>query len=128
MSVVEIKVPDIGDFDEVEIIEVLVSVGDMVEANQDVITLESDKAAMEIPTSTAGTITAMSVTVGDKVKEGSVILTLETAEETKADAKPAAKEEAKPEVQLDTTAGVTTAAGDADLHAEVLVLGSGPGG
>ena len=128
MSVIEVKVPDIGDFDEVEIIEVLVSVGDVVEANQDVITLESDKAAMEIPTSVAGTITAMSVTVGDKVKEGSVILTLETAEEPKADSKPAAKEEAKPEVQVDTAAVVTTAAGDADLHAEVLVLGSGPGG
>jgi len=128
MSVVEIKVPDIGDFDEVEIIEVLVNVGDVVEANQDVITLESDKAAMEIPTSVAGTITAMSVSVGDKVKEGSVILTLETAEEIKADSKPAPKEDAKPEVHVDTAAVVTTVAGDADLHAEVLVLGSGPGG
>ncbi|NOQ94665.1 MAG: dihydrolipoyl dehydrogenase [Methylophaga sp.] len=128
MSLVEVKVPDIGDFDEVEIIEVLVSVGDVVEANQDVITLESDKAAMEIPTSVAGTITAMSVTVGDKVKEGSVILTLETAEDAKTDSEPAPKEEAKPEVKVDTAAVVTTTAGNADLHAEVLVLGSGPGG
>jgi len=127
-SVIEIKVPDIGDFDEVEIIEVLVSVGDVVEANQDVITLESDKAAMEIPTTAAGTVTAMSVAVGDKVKEGSIILTLETAEDTKANSVPAAKEEEKPDVQVDTAAVVTTAAGDADLHAEVLVLGSGPGG
>ncbi|MDC9724876.1 MAG: dihydrolipoyl dehydrogenase [Gammaproteobacteria bacterium] len=127
MSVIEVKVPDIGDFDEVEIIEVLVNVGDVVEANQDVITLESDKAAMEIPTTTAGAITAMNVTVGDKVKEGSVILTLETADDVKADSKPAPKEE-KPQVKVDTAAVVTTAAGDADLHAEVLVLGSGPGG
>lgn len=128
MSTIEIKVPDIGDFDEVEIIEVLVNVGDVVEANQDVITLESDKAAMEIPTTAAGTITAMSVAVGDKVKEGSVILTLETAVATEANSEPSAKEEAKPEVQVDTAAVVTTTAGDADLHAEVLVLGSGPGG
>ena len=127
-STIEIKVPDIGGFDEVEIIEVLVSVGDVVEANQDVITLESDKAAMEIPTTAAGTVTAMSVAVGDKVKEGSIILTLETAEDTKANSVPAAKEEEKPDVQVDTAAVVTTAAGDADLHAEVLVLGSGPGG
>lgn len=127
-STIEIKVPDIGDFDEVEIIEVLVSVGDVVEANQDVITLESDKAAMEIPTTAAGTVTAMSVAVGDKVKEGSIILTLETAEDTKANSVPAAKEEEKPDVQVDTAAVVTTDAGDADLHAEVLVLGSGPGG
>lgn len=125
-STIEIKVPDIGDFDEVEIIEVLVSVGDVVEANQDVITLESDKAAMEIPTTAAGTITAMSVAVGDKVKEGSVILTLETVEDTKAESAP--KEEVKQEVPVDTAAVVTTVAADADLHAEVLVLGSGPGG
>ena len=128
MSTVDVKVPDIGDFDEVEIIEVLVSVGDTVEANQDLITLESDKAAMEIPSNTAGTIVAMNVAVGDKVKEGSVILTLETAEDTKADSKPTPKQEAKPEVKVDTAAVVTTAVGNADLHAEVLVLGSGPGG
>jgi dihydrolipoamide dehydrogenase len=128
MSTIDIQVPDIGDFDEVEIIEVLVSVGDVVEANQDVITLESDKAAMEIPTTAAGTITAMNVTVGDKVKEGSIILTLETTEDTKVDSEPAPKEEAKLEVQVDAAAVVTTVAGDADLHAEVLVLGSGPGG
>jgi len=130
MSVVEIKVPDIGDFDEVEIIEVLVSVGDVVEANQDVITLESDKAAMEIPTTESGTITAMNVMVGDKVKEGSVILTLETAgdSQSKPTAEPTPAQETKAEVKVDTAAVVTTAAGDADLHAEVLVLGSGPGG
>ncbi|PHS24677.1 MAG: dihydrolipoyl dehydrogenase [Methylophaga sp.] len=123
MSSIEIKVPDIGDFDEVEIIEVLVSVGDVIEANQDVITLESDKAAMEIPTTASGTITALNVAVGDKVKEGSVILTLETAEDVKvSDSEPVPSEQAKQAPQVDT------AAGDADLHAELLVLGSGPGG
>jgi len=130
MSVVEIKVPDIGDFDAVEIIEVLVNVGDVIEANQDVITLESDKAAMEIPSDTAGTIVGLNVTVGDKVAEGSVILTLETAEDTKAEPAVAAptQAETKPAPKVDAEAVVTTAAGDADLHAEVLVLGSGPGG
>lgn len=125
-STIEIKIPDIGDFDEVEIIEVLVSVGDVIEANQDVITLESDKAAMEIPAMTAGTVTAMRVTVGDKVKEGSIILTLETAEDIKT-TEPV-KEEPKPAVTVDAAAVSTAATGDADLHAEVLVLGSGPGG
>ena len=79
MSTIEIRVPDIGDFDAVEIIEVLVSEGDSVEANQDILTLESDKAAMEIPSSHAGTVTKLSVSVGDKVKEGDLILTLELA-------------------------------------------------
>ncbi|MDT8372322.1 MAG: biotin/lipoyl-containing protein, partial [Gammaproteobacteria bacterium] len=70
MSVVEIKVPDIGDFDAVEIIDVLVSVGDQISANQDIITLESDKAAMEIPSELAGTVVALNVAVGDKVSQG----------------------------------------------------------
>ncbi len=89
MSVVEILVPDIGDFDAVEIIEVLVKVGDEVTANQDVITLESDKAAMEIPSSAAGKVLSVNVAVGEKVKQGSVILTLETAAaESTADKEP----------------------------------------
>lgn len=128
MSVIEIKVPDIGDFDAVEIIEVLVSVGDVIEENQDIITLESDKAAMEIPSDTAGTIVGLNVAVGDKVAEGSVILTLETAEEAKAEPTSVPKQEEKAVPKVDTTAVVSTVAGDADLHAEVLVLGSGPGG
>tara|TARA_R110001606_G_scaffold11354_5_gene49240 strand:+ start:52319 stop:54106 length:1788 start_codon:yes stop_codon:yes gene_type:complete len=137
MSVVEIKVPDIGDFDEVEIIEVLVSVGDEISANQDVITLESDKAAMEIPSSVAGKVVSVNVEVGGKVKEGSVILTLKTsAAESTSDKeqaqvapvsdKPA---ESKPVPAAATaTSAVSTAAGKADIHAEILVLGSGPGG
>lgn len=129
MSVIEIKVPDIGDFDEVEIIEVLVNAGDSIEANQDIITLESDKAAMEIPSDTAGTIVSLNVAVGDKVAEGSVILTLETAEDAKAEPVSTPEPEQTKQIpEIDTAAVVTTAAGDADLHAEVLVLGSGPGG
>ena len=69
----EIKVPDIGDFDTVEVIELLVKVGDAVKADQGLITVESDKASMEIPSSHAGVITNLTVKVGDKVKQGSVI-------------------------------------------------------
>ena len=79
MTTMQVTIPDIGDFDEVAVIELLVKVGDKVRAEQSLITVESDKASMEIPSSHAGEITAMSVKLGDKVKKGSVILTLETA-------------------------------------------------
>ncbi len=132
MSEIEVKVPDIGDFDAVEIIEVLVSEGDIVEENQDIITLESDKAAMEIPSTAKGKIVSLKVSVGDKVAEGDVILTLE-AEQAEADTEdtestPEATETkaSSPEKAAPTPAAVPQ--GDADLHAEVLVLGSGPGG
>ncbi|MFT7414188.1 MAG: pyruvate dehydrogenase E2 component (dihydrolipoamide acetyltransferase) [Methylophagaceae bacterium] len=95
-DLIELKVPDIGDFDEVEIIEVLVSVGDTVAENQDIITLESDKAAMEIPSSFAGVVREVKVAVGDKVKLGSVIAMLEASDDSPA-AEPAVevKEEVK---------------------------------
>jgi len=129
MSVVEIRVPDIGDFDAVEIIDVLVAVGDNIDENQDIITLESDKAAMEIPSSVAGTVVALNVAVGDKIAEGSVILTVETT----TTAEPVAVVEAEvtvAETVVENTEKVQTSSinVDADQHAEVLVLGSGPGG
>lgn len=131
MSLVEVKVPDIGDFDAVEIIEVLVSVGDEVTENQDIITLESDKAAMEIPSSAAGKVAELLVSVGDKVKEGDIILKLESAvSETPAE-KPAEKTAAaKAETEKPAKAAPKAAAkpDHSDMHAEVLVLGSGPGG
>jgi pyruvate dehydrogenase E2 component (dihydrolipoamide acetyltransferase) len=104
-NLIEIKVPDIGDFDAVEIIEVLIAEGDTVEENQDLITLESDKAAMEIPSSHAGVIKELKVSLGDKVGEGAVIALLEVAgdapkveEAPKDEPAPAAApaEEAKP--------------------------------
>lgn len=88
MAAVEVKVPDIGDFDEVAVIEVLVKVGDTVKAEQSLITVESDKASMEIPSSTAGVVKEIKVAVGGKVKEGSVVLVLE-AEGAGASAAPA---------------------------------------
>ncbi len=77
MAIMEVKIPDIGDFDEVAVIELLVKVGDKVRAEQSLITVESDKASMEIPSSHAGVITALMVNLGDKVKQGSVIAQLE---------------------------------------------------
>jgi pyruvate dehydrogenase E2 component (dihydrolipoamide acetyltransferase) len=102
-DLIDLVVPDIGDFDEVEVIEVLVSVGDTVEENQDIITLESDKAAMEIPASHAGVIKELKINVGDKVKEGSIIAVIESSDASapvanKAESTPvvAPKEESAP--------------------------------
>ncbi len=89
MAIIEIKVPDIGDFDEVAVIELLVKPGDSVQAEQSLITVESDKASMEIPSSAAGVVKELKVALGDKVKQGSVVLLLEVAGEA-AVAAPAA--------------------------------------
>lgn len=102
-DLIELKVPDIGDFDSVEIIEVLVAEGDSISADQEVITIESDKAMMEIPSSLSGTIKEMKVKVGDKVSEGSVIALIESSDSTASSEKsekPAEKPaESKPAEQ-----------------------------
>ncbi|MDP3835764.1 MAG: dihydrolipoyllysine-residue acetyltransferase, partial [Hydrogenophaga sp.] len=90
MALIEVKVPDIGDFDEVAVIELLVKVGDTVKAEQSLITVESDKASMEIPSSTAGVVKEIKVALGDKVKEGSVVLVVEAAGAAAAAPAPAA--------------------------------------
>jgi pyruvate dehydrogenase E2 component (dihydrolipoamide acetyltransferase) len=95
MSMVEVKVPDIGDFKEVEIIELLVKVGDTIKVDQSLITVESDKASMEIPSSHAGVVKEIKVKLGDKVAEGSLLLTVEAAAADAAPA-PAAATEAAP--------------------------------
>ncbi|MBC7938373.1 MAG: biotin/lipoyl-binding protein, partial [Chitinophagaceae bacterium] len=77
MALVEVKVPDIGDFKEVEVIELLVKAGDTVAIDQSLLTVESDKASMEIPSSAAGTVKELRVKLGDKVKQGSVLIVLE---------------------------------------------------
>lgn len=76
-NLIEIKVPDIGDFDEVTVIELLVKPGDTIAVEQSLITVESDKASMEIPSSSAGVVKELKVKLGDKVKQGSVVLMLE---------------------------------------------------
>jgi dihydrolipoyl dehydrogenase len=126
-QVIEIKVPDIGDFRDVEIIEVLVKAGDSVEPEQSLITLETDKATMEVPSTAAGVVKQMKVKVGDKVSEGSVILMLESSTDAPAkEAAPAPQAAAAPAPQVAPTPAAKVAKGD--IHAEVVVLGAGPGG
>ena len=79
MSIVEVKVPDIGDFKEVEVIELMVKPGDTIKVDQSLVTVESDKASMEIPSSHAGVVKEIKINVGDKVAEGSLVLLLEEA-------------------------------------------------
>jgi len=131
VAVIEIKVPDIGDFKDVAVIEVLVQPGDRVQAEQSLITVESDKASMEIPSSHAGVVKELKVKVGDKVSEGSVILTLDAeAEGAAAPAPaPAAAPAAAPAVTAAAPAPVAASyGGGADLECDMLVLGGGPGG
>jgi dihydrolipoamide dehydrogenase len=133
MALIDIKVPDIGDFKEVAVIELLVKPGDTVKPEQSLITVESDKASMEIPCSHAGVVKALKVKVGDKVSEGSVVLSLEAQEGAAAPVLAAAPSAAAPVAAVASSAPVVapTAAsfgGSADLDCDVLVLGAGPGG
>ena len=89
---IPVTVPDIGDFEDVDVIEILVAVGDTVGEEDPLITLESDKAAMDIPAPAAGRIAQISVAVGDKVSEGSIIVTIEGLEDTKVRPEPAGVE------------------------------------
>lgn len=130
----EIRVPDIGDFVEVDVIEVLIAPGDEVVQDDSLITLESDKATMEIPSPFAGKIESVNVTEGDKVKEGSLIVTIEIADgDTASEASDTteAKSDKAPETSSREPAPQAVSAAElpeADMQCEVLVLGSGPGG
>jgi len=141
---IDIKVPDIGDFDEVTVIELLVKPGDSVKVDQSLLTVESDKASMEIPSSAAGVVKELKVKLGDKVKQGSVVLSLEAAD-APADqksgdknaaapvdhAQPATKSVAPstaPAATAPTVSTASTFAGSTDLDCDLLVLGAGPGG
>jgi dihydrolipoamide dehydrogenase len=145
MSLIDIQVPDIGDFDEVTVIELMVKPGDTIKLEQSLITVESDKASMEIPSSTAGVVKELRVKIGDKVKQGSVVLTLEVAgaaapapaapASTTASTVPAAPVSASkqaPAQQSIAQAAITSIAssytGKTDLDCDLLVLGAGPGG
>ena len=135
MSMIEVKVPDIGDFKEVEVIEVLVKAGDTIAVDQSLVTVESDKASMEIPSSHAGVIKELKVKIGDKVSEGSLLLLLEASEGAAAAAPapapvpaPAAAEPA-PAASTPTPAPVAGSyGGKVDVECDMLVLGAGPGG
>jgi dihydrolipoamide dehydrogenase len=114
---VTVELPDIGNFEQVEVIEVLVAPGDTVVKEQSLVTLESDKATIEIPSPHAGTVKAMLVKVGDKVSKGSKLATVELAR-----AAPAAPEPPEP------AAASVAPSGAQVLQTEVVVLGAGPGG
>ena len=128
----EVKVPDIGDFGDIEIIEVAVSPGDRIALEQGLITLESDKATMDVPSPVAGVVTSVAVAVGDRVSEGSVILTVEG--DTQADAPEAGEAVAAPAPPVaqqqvaPAPLAASVAVGDSDVQAQVVVLGAGPGG
>ena len=129
MSLVEIKVPDIGDFKEVEVIELLVKPGDTVKVDQSLITVESDKASMEIPCNQAGVVKELKVKIGDKVAEGSLLLMLETSAAAAPAAAPVATATAPAPVTAPIAAPVAASfAGKADIECDTLVLGAGPGG
>jgi len=128
MAIENITLPDIGDFDGVEIIEVLAQVGDTVEEEDSLLTLESDKATMEIPSPAAGTITEWKVGLGDKVSTGDLICVMDVAEGSATEA-PALKEEApKAETAATPAPQASAEVSDGDIHGEVVVLGGGPGG
>jgi len=141
MALLDIQVPDIGDFDEVAVIELLVKPGDTIRAEQSLITVESDKASMEIPSSHAGVIKEVKVKLGDKVKQGSVVVVLEAAAAATSAAAPSASPSAAapaPAVAPAPSPAAVAApvaaapassyAGSADMECDVLVLGGGPGG
>lgn len=126
-QLVEVLVPDIGNFDNVDVIEVLVKAGDVIAKEDSLITVESDKASMDIPSSHAGTVKEVKVKVGDKVAKDSLILLVEAgaaAESVKVEASAPVAPVATPAPAAEPTAP----AGDSDINAQVMVLGSGPGG
>ena len=151
-NITEIKVPDIGNFKDVDVIDVMVNAGDQVEKERGLITLETDKAAMDVPSPHAGTVKEMKIKKGDKVSQGSLILTLEVSEAAAPEVKPAfftqppahstqtppvappgTQRPASPQHAALGTQHVSAAtaaeySGKVDVECEVLVLGSGPGG
>ncbi len=135
MTAIDIKVPDIGDFKDVAVIELLVKPGDTVKAEQSLLTVESDKASMEIPSSHAGVVKSVAVKVGDVVNQGSVILSLEVdaasaapAASTPAPSAPAPSPAIAGASPAEPLPVASTYAGGADVECDLVVLGAGPGG
>jgi dihydrolipoamide dehydrogenase len=136
MSLVEVKVPDIGDFKEVAVIELLVKAGDTIKTEQSLVTVESDKASMEIPSTHAGVVKEMKVKLGDKVSEGTVLLTLESAGAGAATASAAQAAPVPPPRpspgegggKAEPAPAASSYSGGADFDCDMLVLGAGPGG
>ena len=136
-QMVEVVVPDIGNFDSVDVIEVLVAVGDTIAKEDSLVTVESDKASMDIPSSHAGVVKELKIAVGDKVAKGSLILLLENAASVATEnpaatqapaAAPAPQTAQAPAETRSAAPQPAVAAGDNDITCQVMVLGSGPGG
>ncbi len=135
MAIIDIKVPDIGDFSEVAVIELLVKPGDIIKPDQSLMTVESDKASMEIPSSHGGVVKALKVALGDKVSEGSVLLSLEVSEDVAVVAAAPTPAAVPAVVATSVTPspaapipGAASYNGGVDLDCDLLVLGGGPGG
>ncbi|MDN8077066.1 dihydrolipoyl dehydrogenase [Burkholderia vietnamiensis] len=136
MSLIEVKVPDIGDFSGVDVIEVNIKPGDVIEKEQTLLTLESDKASMEVPSDIAGTVKEIKVKAGDKVSQGTVIALVEASAGAAAPAPAKAPEAPKPAAAAPAPAAAAPApapqagsyGGSADIECDMLVLGAGPGG
>ncbi|MGP8475928.1 dihydrolipoyl dehydrogenase [Burkholderia sp. PR2] len=135
MSLIEVKVPDIGDFSGVDVIEVNVKPGDVIEKEQTLITLESDKASMEVPSDVAGTVKEVKVKAGEKVSQGTVIAIVEATAGAAAPAKAAEPAKAAAPAPAAAPAAAPAPApqagsyaGAADIECDMLVLGAGPGG
>jgi dihydrolipoamide dehydrogenase len=137
MSTIEVRVPNIGDFKEVEVIEVMVKPGDTVKVDQSLVTVESDKASMEIPSSHAGVVKELKIKVGDKVGEGSLLLMLDESgagaaapapAAAAAAAAPAPAAAAAPSAPAAAAVPAGSYAGQVDVECDMMVLGAGPGG
>ncbi|TCT28433.1 pyridine nucleotide-disulfide oxidoreductase, partial [Burkholderia vietnamiensis] len=136
MSLIEVKVPDIGDFSGVDVIEVNIKPGDVIEKEQTLLTLESDKASMEVPSDIAGTVKEIKVKAGDKVSQGTVIALVEASAGAAAPAPAKAPDAPKPAAAAPAPAAAAPApapqagsyGGSADIECDMLVLGAGPGG
>ncbi|MEM5452745.1 dihydrolipoyl dehydrogenase [Paraburkholderia guartelaensis] len=123
MTLIDVKVPDIGDFRDIEVIEVNIKTGDVIEKEQTLLSLESDKATMEVPSDVAGTVKEVKIKAGDKASQGTVIALVEASEGAAA---PAPKAEAPKAAAPAPQAG--SFSGSADVECDMLVLGAGPGG
>ena len=128
MALIEVKVPDIGDFKDVAVIEVLVKPGDTIKVEQSLITVESDKASIEIPSATAGVVKELKLKVGDIVNQGTVVLTLEADASSSMTAATAAPAQAAAPAAPAPAPAASTYTGSADQSFDLVVIGGGPGG
>ena len=126
-ELVTIEVPDLGDFEEVEVIEIVAQVGEHIEKEQTLLTLESDKASMDVPSPVTGTVEEIHVAIGDHVRAGTTIASVNTASSSTQNEKPPSQPPAEAPSGEDERTSPATADNE-NLDADVVVLGAGPGG